>query len=189
MAEFRWTPETIEAAQLLAAGNLAISEIADKFGVRRETVWAWRQHPDFKARVDEELEKIRAEVRRVGIADAMARVRRLNDRANRMSRLMEARADDPTMAEVPGGNTGLLVRTIKSVGSGDNATIVEEYSVDTGLLREMREHEKQAAQELGQWAEKHQISGPNDGPLAVIFEQATDRVWGESEAESEEAAE
>ena len=28
------------------------------------------------------------------------------------------------------------------------------YSVDTGLLRELREHEKLAAQELGQWEER-----------------------------------
>jgi hypothetical protein len=31
---------------------------------------------------------------------------------------------------------------------------VAEYSIDTGLLKELRDHERQAAQELGQWAEK-----------------------------------
>jgi hypothetical protein len=42
------------------------------------------------------------------------------------------------------------VRTYKAVGGAT----VEEYAVDTGLLREMRAHEEQAARELGQWVER-----------------------------------
>lgn len=61
------------------------------------------------------------------------------------------------MKDVPGGNTGLLVRTTKGIGSGDTFQIVDEYAVDTGLLRELREHEKQAAQELGQWIDKSEV--------------------------------
>jgi hypothetical protein len=78
------------------------------------------------------------------------------DRHNRMRLVMEERAAD--MAEVPGGKSGLLVRQIKQIGNGDSAREVEEYKLDAGLLSEFREHEKQIAQELGQWQEG--TSGP-----------------------------
>ena len=54
----------------------------------------------------------------------------------------------------PGADTGLLTRTQKRIGSGDSAVTVEEYQVDTGLLKELREHEKRGVQELGEWSEK-----------------------------------
>jgi hypothetical protein len=63
------------------------------------------------------------------------------------------------MQDVPGGRTGLLVRTIKSIGSGEKATTVEEFAVDTGLLREIRELELQVSKELGQFVEKHDVTG------------------------------
>ena len=36
-------------------------------------------------------------------------------------------------------------------------TLVPKYAVDTGLLREMRAIEQQAAQDMGQWAEAHRL--------------------------------
>jgi hypothetical protein len=33
------------------------------------------------------------------------------------------------------------------------------YKVDTRLLAELRNHEKQAAEELGQWSEKRELPG------------------------------
>lgn len=79
------------------------------------------------------------------------RLAALQDRHDRMAIVMTERADD--MATVPGGKSGLLVRQIKQIGSGESAQIVEEYKLDTGLLSEFREHEKQVAMELGQWQE------------------------------------
>ena len=45
---------------------------------------------------------------------------------------------------IAGGASGLLSRDFKADGH-------QVFRVDTGLLSELREHEKQAAQELGQW--------------------------------------
>ena len=42
-----------------------------------------------------------------------------------------------------------MVRNVKQIGGGDTAQVVEEYVLDTGLLREVREIEKQAAIECG----------------------------------------
>jgi hypothetical protein len=69
------------------------------------------------------------------------RVRALENRWQRMHQVIDARAADATMKDVPGGTTGLLVRTYRSIG-GDT---VVEYAVDTGLLRDLRAHEEQAA--------------------------------------------
>lgn len=55
---------------------------------------------------------------------------------------------------VPGAATGLLVKQQKSIGSGPSATLVDEWSLDTGLLSQLSAHEKQAAQDAGQWADR-----------------------------------
>ena len=157
MAEFTWNDDRRLAAQLVAEGNLADIDIAAKLGVTRQTIWNWRKTPEFQEFVDELQEAFKTEVRRRGLADRERRVRALNDRWNRLQRVMEERADDPAMANVPGGRTGLLVHDVKSVGSGYSAQVVDLYEVDTGLLKELREHEKQAAQELGQWVEQSTV--------------------------------
>ena len=51
-----------------------------------------------------------------------------------------------------GGGEGAL-------SSGSRVVEVAEYAVDVALLREIREHEKQAAIELGQWTEKQEHTG------------------------------
>jgi hypothetical protein len=79
-----------------------------------------------------------------------------------MQAVIEERAADPTM-QAPGASTGLLTRTQKQIGAGNSAVTVEEYQVDTRLLKELREHEKQAAQELSQWSEKARAETPDAG--------------------------
>lgn len=159
MAVFDWTKPKVEAAELLAARNLPTHEIAERVGIARSTLWEWKRIPEFAARVEEIVEEHRAETRRIGIADKERRLAALNDRWNRLRRVIEERAEDPDMAEAPGGTTGLMVRTIKSVRVSDagrdepKTADVVEFAIDTGLLKEIREIEKQAAVELGQWNE------------------------------------
>jgi hypothetical protein len=138
-------------------------QIADRLEIDRRTLTRWKQYPGFAARIDEHLAEIRDEVRRVGLADLYNRISALNERWEAMRRIIDERAADPEMANVPGGTTGLLVKTVRRVvvedetrdGSGRRSSReICEYSVDTGLLREILAHEKQAAQELGQWMEK-----------------------------------
>ncbi len=81
------------------------------------------------------------------------RVKAQQIRWEKMHRVIEARASDPEMQRAPGGETGILVKSFKTLGSGTLATVVEEYEVDTGLLAEMRKTEEHVAHELGQWTE------------------------------------
>lgn len=164
MAEFLWTKPKEIAAQLIAEGELKDAEIAAKkeVNVERQTLWNWRQVPEFAARIEEHLAKIRAVCQRRAISFAERRVERLNRDWLRMQRVIEERAEDPRLAHVPGGTTGLIVHNVKGVGRGDDFQLIDLYEVDTGLLRELRETEKQAAQELGQWVE-HKALRNTDG--------------------------
>lgn len=165
---FPWDDLRREAAQLLADGRLTDQEIADKAGVARTTLWRWRKHPEFAAEIEEHLDAFRSEVRRRGIADRERRIKALNDRWNRLQRLIEARADDPDLASIPGGDTGLLVKTVRTRSLGEieiEKTVTAE--LDAVLLKELREHEKQAAQELGQWVDKAQVEQTTKAYITV----------------------
>jgi hypothetical protein len=116
--------------------------------------------------------KLAAEIRGKGLVELSNRVDALNQRWNRLHRVIDDRAKDPTMT-APGAETGLLVRTHKQLGSAEYPNIVEEYEVDTGLLKALLDHEKQAAQELGQWSEKARVG---QGPIEVQV------VWSQQDA-------
>lgn len=110
-----------------------------------------------------------------GIAEKQNRLNLYVDVANRLRRLLNARAAD-VGSEVAGGDTGLLVRQAKLVKvyetpenpktdsedelvSAKREVLVYEYVLDAALLREVREFAKQTAQETGQWVEKQASSG------------------------------
>lgn len=182
MQKFPWNKSTERAAQLIAEGRLEFPEIARLVGITRNTLYRWRKHPEFAAHVDRVIAEMRAEVgaevKRFAIMDVMNRVGAQNDRWNRMTRVIEERAADPSMAKVPGGKTGLLVRTIKGIGTGKSYKVVEEYAVEIGLLKELREIEKHAAQELGQWTEKQEISAS----VSSTYEDDLAKAYGEEAA-------
>ena len=109
------------------------------------------------------------------IADRRGRIRRLADRAARLRRVIEERAADEHFQQVPGGSTGLLRRQPRMVGSGDSTRVVWDYQVDAPLLKELRAHERQAAQELGQWNEKRFA---NEAELDAAIEKFVAKVKG-----------
>lgn len=163
---FNWTGAREKAAALLAEDRLSDEEISTDCGVTRQTLARWKQAPEFQARIDTLVSEFRARVRRRGIAILERRVAALQDRWERLQQVIQERAEELD-GECPGGSTGLLTRQLKVIGRGEDAREVEEFSVDTGLLKELREHEKQAAQELGQWTERKEHLGEGGGPLVV----------------------
>jgi hypothetical protein len=96
------------------------------------------------------------EMFRLEIKSRTDRIRALQDRHQRLLLIMHERAADPRMANVPGGKSGLLVRRLRAVGR----EIVEEYEIDAALLAEVRAHERQVAEELGQYKQviQHRVT-------------------------------
>lgn len=165
MTPFRWTQMKEQAALWLAEDTRSNEVIAREVGVTRQALDKWLTRPEFRARIQEHVTAFREAIRAKGIAERVNRVAALNDRWQRMQQVIEARAA-AMGSEVPGGETGLLVKQLKMIGKGDAAQVVEEYAVDVALLKELREHERQAAQELGQWTEKTDLTSGGE-PLAV----------------------
>jgi hypothetical protein len=153
---FGWNKAKRRAAAMLATDELPNAAIAKRVGVTERALDYWKANPVFHDEVKRLTDAVAEKVLAFGIARLEHRVAAQNDRWYRMRQVIADRAADPAMVAIPGGPTGLLVRTIKVIGQGPYAQTVEEYAVDTGLLRELREHEKQAAQELGQWTEKRE---------------------------------
>lgn len=175
MVGFRWTGRREQAAFLVAEDRLTNEEIAAQVGVTRQAVDKWKANPEFKARVAEHVDQLRNAILEVGIQDRSCRVAALEDRWRRLKEVIESRARE--MSHIPGGSSGILVaqpkllRMYESAGDdefGDalkplrQVVVMQQYVVDTGLLRELRQHERQAAEELGEWREK-----PEEGEKLV----------------------
>ena len=94
------------------------------------------------------------------IGNRNARIQALQDIWDRGRRLIDARARD--LADIPGGNTGLLCRDLKG-RNGDKPV----YRADTALLAELRAVMRQAAEELGQWITKSEPSHVNVAEMAA----------------------
>jgi hypothetical protein len=111
------------AAAMVAADIITDEQIAQQAGVTRKTLWNWRQLPEFAERVEAIRAAIRANARITGIALVENRVAALNERWELMKQLRRARRPGRDHApDVPGGQTGLLVRSYKVVGSGEPRT-------------------------------------------------------------------
>jgi hypothetical protein len=126
------------------------------------------KNDEIQTAIAEHLAAIKAR----GIAEKQNRIDAANDRHQRMQRVMDERAADPFYADVPGGSTGIVLKRLKNVthayekdpddpNSKAHQVTVERWEVEdnVALLREMREHEKQVAQEVGDWQEQVQIDG------------------------------
>jgi hypothetical protein len=171
------SPKQETAAQYVAEDKLTDEAIVKRLRVARRTFYYWKTTPEFIARVAELRDAYRKAVRERGIAVIENRVDALNDRWKGLKQTVAERAEE-LAGETPGGGTGLLTRKpafvkvlelktdretdIEETDDRDytptkQTRLVYEYAVDTGLLAEMRNLEKQAAQELGQWVDRHDV--------------------------------
>src|SRR5581483_2640122 len=118
----------------------------------------------FDARVKKIVAMLDGYSVRYALSRRARRLKRLSERAEKLDRIIKERARSPEMRDVPGGTTGLLTVEVKSVGGRE----VKVYSVDTALLKELREHEKQAAIEAAQWLEKSPEANPPTPQIQVV---------------------
>lgn len=167
------TPDKLRAVELLAEGSTPIEQVAKQLGLNRRTLWTWRQEPAFLAA----LKAYEAELEQDSLRFAIARRReRLSDYDQRRFKFLQIVAKRAAWfaenrPDVPGGETGLLQIQLKVVGSGPAAYTVEEYLPDVALSRELRELNRAAATELGQWSEKTQVEAQVAQRVQIVERQ------------------
>lgn len=199
---FTWTRQRIEAARLIAEDELMDTAICEKLGVKsRNTIYMWRQAPEFAARVKQLRMTWEHAILNRGICNKANRARLLQGMHDRAQQIVEDRAKkysatiangeeagDPVIA---GGRSGFIAvenRIIKTHYDGENTVeiSVEKAEFDSALYREMRATLAQAAEETGQSVSKHEITGANGGPLEVnvgVLDDIVSRVEAAEKAD------
>lgn len=158
------------AAVLVAEDHFSDEAIAAKVGVTRRTLTRWRQVPLFTARVQVLTAELADRARHHGIARRERRLAVLQETHNKLLQVIEERAADPGLADVPGGKTGLVLRKPVVFGA---KVVGFEYAVDTGTIRELRAVQDQAAKELGQIVERseHRVIRTLDDILRELSDE------------------
>ena len=189
------TPKQQQAAVMVARAERTNEAIAVELGIARKTLTRWSQIPEFAVAVEVEAERIREAIRAEGIANRQNRIDSANRRHQLMEQVLAARAeanrrrmamvDAQTIEQIgelihegrlapndaidfdgyaaAGAETGILVLTTTYLKDGKR----EEWAFDAALFKELREHEKQVAQDAGQWTEKREVSG-KDGERFIF---------------------
>jgi hypothetical protein len=88
------------------------------------------------------------------LEDRQYRLEELKVRHIALKAIIDARSKSPEMKNVPGGDTGFVIRRTRVIGLGAAAEHVTDYVIDTRSMDMFLKIERQAAQEMGQWAEK-----------------------------------
>lgn len=146
-----------EAAQLVSEDRLTDLQIAEKVGISRQQLTRWKRGKAFAARV-EELTAIWSErALKYGLARRERRVSVLCDMHNRLLTVIDERGADAALQAVPGGKTGLICKTLKGIGKGEDFQVVEVFETDTAILKELRGLQEQISKELGQHVDRSQV--------------------------------
>lgn len=174
------------AALLAAKGALTEPEIAATCKISERTLRYWKRQPEFRAEVSRHQKELRAKldawrdrIADIDIADRSKRLARLDADQKALDQIRAERAVHPDLSRLPGGKTGLIVisgaKTVKVKRKDANGREVAQEHVlmlqetDTGLLAESRALSEQAARELGERSDRHEITGKDGGAITIEF--------------------
>ena len=136
-------PGTRKKVEAWILEGLKDSEIARRVGVHRSAIFRFRRRN--AAEIAPAVAKVEQETIDFAIANKVNRIRDAQLRRDLLDGVRQARAHGGT-----GMETGIVARQYKMVGSGENASLVEEYKVDTAFLAEWRANDRQVSEELDQ---------------------------------------
>lgn len=151
--------------------NASAAECEPAFKVEwHQLKWVRAQSKKTYSRLREEFEQ---EAITEGLARRAVRIRQKMERHALLKQIISERGDHVDMQDAPGGKTGLLALDYKGKDA-DRAV----YKLDAALLKEMRDLEREIAVELGQWAERREVSGPDGGAIPVSISDLINKVYG-----------
>jgi hypothetical protein len=81
-----------------------------------------------------------------------------NEVHSKLLTVIYERAKDAELQSVPGGKTGIVCKTIKGIGKGDDFRVVEQFQTDTDTIKALLAIHEQTAKELGQVVERHEVA-------------------------------
>lgn len=143
------------AAQLVAEGRLTDEKIAERLGCVRQTLAVLKRKPEFKQHVAEIVAKLAEESLKFNIARREGRIAVQQELEAKLLTIIEERAREAqaTNNKIPGMRTGLVCKTLKGIGKGEDFQVVEVYEADTPTVKALLALHEQAAKEMGQFEE------------------------------------
>jgi hypothetical protein len=113
------------------------------------------RNAEISRRIGQIRTTLTANLIQVAIRNKNRRLMAYQDLADGYRRLMEARAKDPLIMKVPGGETGLVTAKVRTVdGPHGQKVLVIDSVFDAALQRAILDTLRLAAIEVGQWPEK-----------------------------------
>jgi hypothetical protein len=146
------------AAILVAEDYQTDGQIAESIGISRNTLARWKRKPGFEARVKEIAAELCDKALKEGISRRERRLAVQNEAHNKLLTVIAERAKDAELQAVPGGKTGLVCKTVKGIGKGEDFRVVEQYQTDTDTIKAILAIHEQTAKELGQIVERHEVA-------------------------------
>jgi hypothetical protein len=130
----------------------------------------------FRARHADELQPAIAEIEKQITDYAIAKqVNRIADAQLRRDLLYQVREIRSNGGE--GMETGIVVRTYKQIGAGEDAKLVEEYRVDTAMLAEWRANDRYVAEVLDQLPRANMTVDLSDHrSYTLVVQKPDDRI-------------
>lgn len=128
----------------------------------------WSIVHGWQSRLAEIADEERQAIIKRGIAEKQNRIDDYDDLRRRLKQVIDERAEQhPVIEELiaspaAGASSGLMVLTVRYLPGGGR---VEEWGVDTGTIKALMDVNKQAAQEMGQWTEKKELTGKDGGAI------------------------
>jgi AcrR family transcriptional regulator len=155
----------IIAAAMFGEGKYTINEIAQVVGISRRQIQHWKSKETFAVMVRNAGEAYAKRFLTEGLARKERRLAVLNDMHERVLTSVFERGESKGMKNIPGGHTGMVTKTLKGIGKGDDFQVVEVYSIDTPVISSLIEIHDAVREELGQNVRKHEFSNPDGSPM------------------------
>ena len=127
------------------------------------------ENPHIKQIINDELDAIREK----NIGSKAVRLAKLNAMEEDLSSLQLARAEEMRQRKAngevlpPGADSGLLLQTKKTFGSGKSAIVEDVWEIDRVMIQERQKIMEQAARETGDRDKRIELTGANGGPVQV----------------------